>query len=268
MASAASSLGYEYLAVTDHSESLRIANGLSTERVLRQIQATDRWNRSNRGPRVLKGIEVDILPDGSLDLPDSVLAQLDWVVASIHSSMAMPEHQMMRRLEKAIENPWIDAIGHPTGRLLGKPGQVFYHREPYAVDVERLLKLCVRHQVGLEINCFPERMDLSSDWALAAAKAGVPLHLGTDAHAMQHLELMRFGVDIARRAGLSKTAIRNASSSDSLKESRHRPGRRKAVGRRIGAFGLVWDDRPRTFARAFAQLQRSYADGTGLLGSI
>ena len=251
MARTAGRLGYEFLAITDHSQSLKIANGLGPERLLRQIDFVQEWNSSGRSPRILSGIEVDILPDGGLDLPDSLLARLDWVVASVHSSMSQPKNEMMRRLQRAIENRHVDALGHPTGRLLGKPGQVFYQREPYAVDVDRLIKLCSENQVGLEINCFPERMDLCSELAEQASTAGVPLHIGTDAHAPHHLGLMRYGVDVARCAGLEASAIRNTLCPESLAASLQRTSKKGAVRNRVGEFVLTWDFSRRTLDRLF-----------------
>ncbi len=254
MAEAARQHGYQYMAVTDHSASLRVANGLGFERLLRQMQEIQDWNRQHTGFRVLSGIEVDILPDGSLDLPDEVLRKLDWVVASVHSSMNMPEAEMMRRLDRALANPHVDALGHPMGRLLGKPGQIFYHREPFAIDIERLLKLSASYGVGLEINCFPERMDLPAEVGRKAASAGIMIHLGTDSHSPEHLPLMRFGVDVARRAWLPKECVRNCQLYEEFCSGRRRRSRHpvgKAPGVRGRPFGLQWDTTPRTFTRFF-----------------
>jgi DNA polymerase (family 10) len=259
MAETASRLGYEYLAVTDHSASLRIANGLGAERILRQLQEIDALNNGSGRYRVLAGIEVDILPDGTLDLPDHILARLDWVVASVHSAMSMSEHEMMRRLERALSNPHVDALGHPTGRLLGKPGHIFFHREPFAIDWDRLLRICAEASVGLEINSFPERMDLPAEMAEQAAKSGIRLHLGTDAHAPEHLRLMRYGVDSARRAGLTKEALLNCRSLERFVNRERRSilsrksGSRSTASKtkRVGCFGLRWDNQPRTFNRFF-----------------
>jgi DNA polymerase (family 10) len=257
MATAARNLGYGYMAVTDHSISLRIANGLGVERLLRQIGEIAELNRANPDFRILAGSEVDILPDGSLDLPDQILAQLDWVIASVHSAMQLPEHEMMRRLEKALQNPYVDAIGHPTGRLLGKPGKIFYHREPYAVNFDTLLHLCVKYGTGLEINCFPERMDLSSELAYKAAQSGVRLHLGTDAHSTGHMPLMDFGVGAARKAYLRAENLANCLSAEELLKQRrarspkHIKTRRKTSKRLDGPFALHWENAPRDFGNFF-----------------
>jgi DNA polymerase (family X) len=255
MAVAAENQGYQYIAVTDHSISLRIANGLGVERLLRQIEEITNWNKTHANLKILKGIEVDILQDGKLDLPDHVLSKLDWVVASIHTATNLPENQMMARLEGALRNPHVHAIAHPTGRLLGKPGQIFYHREPYRVDIDRLISLCAKHGKGLEMNCFPERMDLSSELARRAASFGVKLHLGTDAHSAEHLPLMRFGVDLARRAMLTAQSVRNCESWDSIVSSRDaRPMKRSIAPKGkspSGALGLRWDNRPRNVNRFF-----------------
>ncbi len=269
MAEAARHLGYEYMAITDHSVSLRIANGLSFERLLRQVQEIERWNQKHGDFRVLTGIEVDILPDGSLDLPDQILSRLDWVIASVHSAMNMPESEMMKRLERALSNPNVDALGHPTGRLLGKPGQIFYQREPFAIDVEELLKMCARYGVGLEINCFPERMDLPAGIGRIAGRAGVVLHLGTDSHSPEHLRLMGLGVDAARRAWLSKESVRNCQGTEEFlagKRRRSSRGGGKPVRRRNGAFTLRWDIAPRTFERFFGKNLELVDGGYGVVG--
>lgn len=255
MARAAQSLGYRYMAITDHSISLRIANGLGVERLLRQMEEIATWNKTNPDFRILKGIEVDILSDGKLDLPDHVLSALDWVVASIHTATNLPESEMMARLERALRNEYVNAIAHPTGRLLGKPGQIFYHREPYRIDIDRLISLCAKYDKGLEINCFPERMDLSSDLAQKAASCGIKLHLGTDAHSSEHLPLMRFGVDLARRAMLNPQSLRNCEAWEDTIAMRTSGRARTSIRSKAkcpsGAFGLRWDVRRRDIGRFF-----------------
>jgi DNA polymerase (family 10) len=192
MALAARARGYRYIAVTDHSKGLGIAHGLNEERVREQRTEINRLNEILKDFRVLAGIEVDIRADGSLDLPDEVLAGMDIVVASVHSAMGQEQEKMTRRIIRAMENPHVDVIGHPTGRLLGV-------REAIAVDMEAIFQAAARTGTALEINAMPDRLDLKDIHIFRARELGVKLSLGTDAHGTEHLPLMRFGVGIARR---------------------------------------------------------------------
>jgi DNA polymerase (family 10) len=192
MALAARSLGYRYIAITDHSKGLGIAHGLNEERVREQRAEIRRLNESMKDFRILAGIEVDIRADGSLDLPDEVLAELDLVVASVHSAMNQEQEKMTKRIMRAMENPHVDVIGHPTGRLLGA-------REAIAVDMEAIFRQAAQTSTSLEINAMPDRLDLKDMHIFRARELGVKLSLGTDSHATEHLPLMRFGVGIARR---------------------------------------------------------------------
>ena len=192
MAMAARALGYRYIAITDHSKGLGIAHGLNEERVREQRAEIRRLNESLGDFRILAGIEVDIRADGSLDLPDEVLAELDVVVAAVHSAMGQEQEKITRRMIQAIENPNVDIIAHPTCRLLGA-------REAIALDMEAIFHAAAGTGTALEINAMPDRLDLRDIHVFRARELGVKLTLGTDAHATEHLPLMRFGVGIARR---------------------------------------------------------------------
>jgi DNA polymerase (family 10) len=203
MAEAAIARGYEYIAVCDHSRSTRIANGLSADRLLRQIEEVRKLNGALGGRlTVLAGSEVDILKDGSLDFPDSVLAQLDWVVASVHAHFNLPEKQQTERIRRAMENSYVRVIGHPTGRLLGE-------REAYPVDVPALVEKAAETGVALELNSAPERLDLAAEWCAAARRAGVPLCVNTDAHHRESLDFIQYGLMTARRAWLEARHVVN-----------------------------------------------------------
>ena len=191
MLQAAVDQGYEYVALTDHSSGRGIANGLSPERLLQQIQTLADLQK-HYPIKVFSGSEVDIRADGTLDYPDELLEKLDVVVASVHSAMGQSEEKMTQRVIKAMENPHVTAIGHPTCRLLGS-------REPVDVDMESLFKAAVETGTSLEINGTPERLDLKDLHVLTARERGVPLIITTDSHAQGHLEKMRFGVAVAGR---------------------------------------------------------------------
>ena len=202
MALAAKDSGYRYLAITDHSGGLGIAHGLDAERLLRQIDEIKQLNQRLDGIHLLFGIEVDIRADGSLDMPQEMLAELDIVVAAIHSGMTQSEEQITRRILGAIENPNVDVIAHPTCRLLGE-------REPVAVDLEAVFKAAVRYNKALEINAMPSRLDLKDIHVYRARELGVKLILGTDAHSIAHLGFMCFGVGVARRGWCQPQDILN-----------------------------------------------------------
>lgn len=203
MVEAARARGYAYVAICDHSPAVRVAGGLEPDRLLAQVERIRRLNQELDGFQVLVGTEVDILADGQLDYPDELLAQLDFVVASIHSHMSQDPETLLERYRKALASPWVDCIGHPTGRLLGR-------REAMAVPVEALVELAAERGVALEINASPERLDLDSRWARLAARAGVPLAINTDAHHPDHLAFAEYGVGVARRAGLTADQVINA----------------------------------------------------------
>jgi DNA polymerase (family 10) len=200
MALAARDRGYEYLAVTDHSASFGFGDDLSPERLREHIERIRTVQVD--GIELLAGSEVNILPDGSLDYDDELLAELDWVIASVHSSFRMPSDAMTARIVRAIEHPLVDAIGHLTGRKIER-------RSPYAVDVEGVIEVAVRTGTMLEINAAPDRRDLNDINARAAAAAGVPILINCDAHRVGGFEVARYGVATARRAWLTAADIAN-----------------------------------------------------------
>ena len=212
MAEAARGLGYEYLAVTDHSKSLTVARGLDEERLARQIDEIAELNATLEGGfRLLAGIEVDILDDGRLDLSDEVLSRLDIVVCSIHSGLNKSEEAQTERVIRAMDNPNCNIVAHPTGRILGS-------RQPYPLNVERLIEAAAERGCFLEINAQPERLDLRDEHARAARDRGVKISIATDAHAPAHLSFMRYGVDQARRGWLRRDDVINTRSLPELEE--------------------------------------------------
>src|SRR5205809_516232 len=202
MAEAARTLKYEYIAITDHSKRVTMARGLDAKRLRQQWQAIDRWNASAHGFTILKSVELDILENGKLDLPDDVLAEADYVVATIHYGLNQTERELTGRLVSAARHRWIDAIGHPTGRLLGK-------RQPYPLDFDQLARAAAAAGCLLELNGHPERMDLPDTLAAAAKQHGVRFVLSTDSHQPNNLPFMKYAVDLARRAGLEAGDILN-----------------------------------------------------------
>src|SRR5438067_52138 len=205
MAHAARALGYEYIAITDHSKRVTMALGLDAKRLREQWKAIDAWNASSRGFTILRSVELDILENGKPDLPDDVLADADYVVATIHYGLNQGEKELTRRLVGAAEHPWVDAIGHPTGRLVGK-------REPYAFDFDALCRSCAATGCLLELNGHPERMDLPDTLAAAGKQHGVRFVLSTDSHQPGNLPFMKYAVYLARRAGLEAGDILNTRS--------------------------------------------------------
>jgi DNA polymerase (family 10) len=217
----ACSLDYRYLAITDHSHSLRVANGLSIGEVLRQHDKIDQINSSINPTQLLKGIEVEILPDGSLDYPPEILTGFDIVIAAIHMNTRMDPHRMTRRLLTAVRNPNVHILAHPTGRLTSRPGNFFAIRERYAFDLDLILKECAKHHVALEINAFPERLDLTSKDVQKALSYGGKIAIGSDAHAASHLSFIDFGLDVARRAGCKNSDILNTCNWQVAKKYLH-----------------------------------------------
>jgi DNA polymerase (family X) len=204
MVEAAARLGLEYIAITDHSPSSRIANGLDIDRLGRKIEEVEalRKKRGRRRPRILMGAEVDILPDGALDYPDEVLARLDVVVASMHGSFRQSKDRMTGRLLDAIANPYTNIIGHPTTRLLGS-------REPVEFDFERVIEAAAESGVALEVNGSPSRLDLNDVMARAAFEAGALLAIDSDAHSATQLEQTRYGILQARRGWVEARSVVN-----------------------------------------------------------
>jgi DNA polymerase (family 10) len=216
MAMAAKSLGYQYIAVTEHSGGRGIAHGLDEERLRKQIAEIKALDERLSGIRVLTGIEVDIRADGSLDLPHEVLSQLDIVIAAVHSAMSQSEEKMTRRVLGAIEDPDVDIIGHPSCRLLGE-------REPVAIDLEAISRAAVKNNKVLEINAMPQRLDLNDVHAFRARDLGVRLAIETDAHSAAQLGFMRFGVGVARRAWCEPEHVLNTLSWEELLAFLERP---------------------------------------------
>jgi DNA polymerase (family 10) len=202
MARAALERGYEYLAITDHSASHGFGNDVSPGELRRQVELVRDANESIEGIELLAGSEVNILSDGSLDYDDELLGQLDWIIASMHTSFRMSEQAMTERMITAIEHPLVDAIGHPTGRLIRR-------REPYAIDLHAVYAAAARTGTMLEINANPDRRDLSDMQARAAVRAGAMILIDSDAHRIATLANMRWGVATARRAWLTKQQVAN-----------------------------------------------------------
>ncbi len=203
MARAAKALGYEYVAVSDHSKALKVFGGLTAERLAEQLTAVREAAARVPGIRILTGIEVDIKSDGSLDLPDAVLAALDVVTASVHSGFKQGRAEMTGRILSAIRNPHVDAIGHPTGRLIGS-------RDPYELDLDAVLREAARCGKALEVNAHPERLDLNDQGCRRAKELGAMVVINTDAHDTEQFGNMRFGVATARRGWLERGDVVNA----------------------------------------------------------
>jgi DNA polymerase (family 10) len=204
MAQAARDRGYKYLAITDHSASHGFGDHVTAERLWERIEEVRAWNKRSgqRSFRLLSGSEINIGLDGSLDYPDDLVAALDWVVASVHTSFNVSEKQMTERVVTAIENPNVDCIGHLTGRLIGR-------REPYGIDVEAVAEAAARTGTMIEINGNPNRRDLSDLHARLAVEAGVKIVLNTDAHGVDTLDNMAYAVATARRAWLTADDVAN-----------------------------------------------------------
>ncbi|ADB54239.1 DNA polymerase/3'-5' exonuclease PolX [Conexibacter woesei] len=218
MAEAAQALGYEYLAITDHSASHGFGDEVSAEQLEIQIERIHAANAAFPGIELLAGSEVNIMPDGSLDYPDELLARLDWVIASVHSSFRIDERAMTERVVAAIEHPWVDAIGHLTGRKIEA-------RPPYAIDVERVIEAAARTGTMLEINAAPDRRDLNDVHARAAAQAGVRILVNSDAHRTRTLaSSRRYGIATARRAWLTAEQVANTRGWAQFAPLRKRAG--------------------------------------------
>ncbi len=202
---AAKKIGYEYIAITDHAGFLKIANALDEKRLLKQIFEIDRINKKLSGIKIIKGAEVDIKVDGSMAIKDEVLAKLDFVYGAIHSSFKMNKNDMTNRLIRAIENPNIDAIAHPTGRIIQK-------REEYKIDFDKIFKVAKKTKTALEINAHYNRLDLKDSYIRQAKENGVKIVIGTDAHSLDNLSMMKFGVAQARRGWAEKKDILNTRS--------------------------------------------------------
>ena len=205
MALAAKARGLKYIAITDHSKRVSMANGLDSTRLRAQWKEIRAVRERITGIEILCGIECDILEDATMDLPDDVLAEADWVIAVLHYGLKQPGEQIMKRLMTAVKNPHVDIIGHCTGRMIGR-------REGADVNFSELLKAAADHQVMMEINAHPSRLDLDDIHAAAAKDMGIPIVISTDSHSVNGFEVLQYGVDQARRAGLTKQDVANTKS--------------------------------------------------------
>lgn len=211
MAEACRNRGYEYIVITDHSKYLKVANGLTVERLRRQREEINRLNENYDDFHIFSGVEMDILPDGTLDFPDDFLQELDFVIASIHSSFTQPEEKIMKRLEAALTNKYVNMIAHPTGRLVGR-------RDGYDVNIDLLIKLAKETGTILELNANPHRLDLSVEHLKKVAEAGVKIAINTDAHQIGTLNHMEIGVAVANKARLQGSSIVNTMSLQDFKQ--------------------------------------------------
>ncbi|MBN8208539.1 DNA polymerase/3'-5' exonuclease PolX [Bacillus sp. NTK071] len=217
MAERAREKGYSYIAITDHSQYLKVANGLTAERLREQRMEINRLNKKWTDFKVFAGVEMDILPDGTLDYDDKLLAEMDFVIASIHSSFTQDEDTIMRRLETALRSHHVDLIAHPSGRLLGR-------RKGYALNHEKLIQLAKETNTALELNANPNRLDLAAEWLRKAQDEEVKIMINTDAHHMDMLEHMEIGVAAGRRGWLRKESVLNTYTVEELETffNRHR----------------------------------------------
>ena len=211
MALAARDRGLKYIAITDHSKRVSMANGLDADRLRKHWQEIRRIRESIDGIEILCGIECDILEDATMDLPDDVLSEADWVIAVLHYGLRQPREQIMLRLMNAIRNPHVDIIGHCTGRMIGR-------REGADIQFTELLKAAADHQVMMEINAHPSRLDLNDIHAAAARDYGIPIVISTDSHSVNGFDVLEYGVDQARRAGLTKQDVANTRSLKDFKK--------------------------------------------------
>jgi DNA polymerase (family 10) len=231
MGEAAKALGYEYIALTDHSKAVTVANGMDEKRTLEQIKKIRVAQEKVDGIRLLAGIEVDILKNGKLDLDDEVLAELDVVVASVHSYMNLGAAEMTERLLAAIENPYTHIIAHPTGRLV-------LRRDPFAYDMEKILDAAKEHGVAMECNAYPDRLDLKDVHLRMTKERGVKIVISTDSHTTANLNFMKYGVMTARRGWIEKKDVINTLPFDqfmaALRRKPHEPKHAKAAARKSG----------------------------------
>ncbi len=209
MARAAKGMGYGYIAICDHSQAVTVAGGMKPADVRRQWKEIDAVNGKLKGIRVLKGIEVDILADGALDFSDEILAGFDVVIAAVHSRFGMSEGEMTDRIVRAISNPHVDILAHPTGRLL-------LSRDPYAVDLKKVIDAACEHNVALEINSHPQRLDLDWRWCKFAKERGAKFAICPDAHSTEGIEAIFFGVGVARKGWLEREDVINCLPADML----------------------------------------------------
>jgi DNA polymerase (family 10) len=226
MAAAARELGHEYIAITDHSKAVTVANGLTEKRMAEHIKKLHAADEKKLGIRILAGAEVDILKDGSLDYSDEILEQLDVVVCSIHSYFNLERAAMTERMLAAIENPHCQIIGHPTGRVLLK-------RDPIDYDMEKVLDACAKHGVAMECNSYPDRLDLKDVYLRMCKERGVKVVISTDSHVAANLSFIRYGVVMARRGWLEKKDVINTlPTKEFLGALRAKPGDKKKAAKK------------------------------------
>lgn len=211
MARAAKARGYQYLAISDHTQHVTVAHGMDAKRLLRQIRKIDRLNEELDDIEILKSVEVDILENGALDLPDDILAQLDFTVCAVHYRFGLSRKKQTERIIRAMDNPYFTILAHPTGRLIGR-------REPYELDLERVMEAAKDRGCHLELNAQPDRLDLDDSACKMAKDLGVKIAISTDAHSTEQLDLMRFGVDQARRGWVERADVLNTRSLRSLRK--------------------------------------------------
>ena len=211
----AEAMGLEWIAVCDHSQSLKIAGGVSLAQMEEKIAAIRKFNQKSKKVKLLCGAEVDIHNDGSLDYPDELLKKLDIVIAAIHSGFKQDEKTLTNRIIKAMSNPWVQVIAHPTGRLIGE-------REAYPLNLEKIIEEAARTRTALEINAYPQRLDLNDIYSRAAKDKGVLLAIGTDAHILDQMDYLELGVAVARRGWLEKKDLLNCLSYSELMKLTHR----------------------------------------------
>ena len=227
LAEAAKERGWSYLGVSDHSQAASYAGGLTPDDVLRQHDEIDALNAKLKGFRVLKGIEADILADGSVDFADDLLDRFDYVIGSVHSRFGMDQKEMTTRVLKAMTDPRLTIIGHPTGRLL-------LRREPFSVDMDAIMDMAVEKGIALELNCDPNRLDLDWRWVQKARDRGITIEIGPDAHAPDELSFVDFGMQIARKGWLEKANVLNTRSAEDVvrfARARREPGRTRQPGK-------------------------------------
>ncbi|MEH7275962.1 DNA polymerase/3'-5' exonuclease PolX [Neobacillus vireti] len=214
MVEACRAKGYKYMAITDHSQYLKVANGLTRERLLQQKEEIKKLNEKYDDILILSGVEMDILPDGTLDYEDDLLAEMDFVIASIHSAFSQPKEKIMERLTTALKNAHVDLIAHPTGRKIGR-------REGYDVDIDLLIDLAKQTNTALELNANPNRLDLKAEYLRKAQDAGVKLFINTDAHKKETLSHMDVGVSTAKKGWIKKSSVINTLEPTDLLEFLH-----------------------------------------------
>jgi len=211
MMRACADLGYQYCCISDHSQAVRVAGGLGAKEFAEQRKEIEKLRSNLRGMKLLAGCEVDILPDGSLDLSDEILDQLDIVIAAVHSKMDMPQSEMTKRVLKALAHPAVTMLAHPTGRLIND-------REPFAIDLEEVFRAAKEYGVAIELNGQPQRLDLNDVYIHRAMDLGVKISLNTDAHGTEQLKFMKYGVDQARRGWLEKRHVLNTMTWPQLEK--------------------------------------------------